>query len=188
MKSHRPGIIIASTVVIIAWLVPDIISSDPVLPLQRLGTATGANLIAMVARPVTSALILLAALSPLGRVPSSIFFIVTGLASLAIPCVFAEPALPVGGIEALGIACGTIAAAAGAAWKSGKTWTGITILSLFPAVCICFAIVAIATGEHPPSFASPFKEAVSIFAVSTTVFLGWKGLKRFKPKVDDRAS
>ncbi len=179
MKSHGPGIIIASTVVIIAWLVPDIISSDPALPLQRLGTATGTNLISLAARPVTAALILLAALSPLSRVPASIFFVLAGLTSLAIPCVFGEPALPIGGLGALGIACGTIIVAAGATWKSGKTWTGMTVLALFPAVCIAFAIVAIATGEHPPSFASPFKEGVSIFAVSTIVFLGWDGLKRF---------
>ncbi len=177
MKSHRPGIIIASTVVIIAWLVPDIISSDPVLPLQRLGTATGTNLIVMAARTVAAALILLAALSPLSRVPASILFILAGLTGLAIPCVFGEPALPIGGLGALGIACGAIIAAAGATWKSGKTWTGMTALALFPAVCLVFAIVGIATGENPPSFATPFKEAVSLFAVTATVFLGWKGLK-----------
>ncbi len=177
MKSHGPGIIIASTVVIIAWLVPDIISSDPVFPLQRLGTATGTNLIAMVARPVTAALILLAALSPLSRVPASVFFVLAGLASLALPCVFGVPALPIGGLGALCIACGTIVAAAGVTWKSGKTWAGMAVLALFPAVCIVFAFVGIAAGEHPPSFASPFKEAVSIFAVTTTVFLGWRGLK-----------
>jgi hypothetical protein len=177
MKSHGPGIIIASTVVIIAWLVPDIISSDPALPLQRLGTATGTNLIAMAARPVTAALILLAALSPLSRFPASVFFILAGLTGLAIPYLFGEPALPVGGLWALGIACGTIIAAAGAARKFGKTWVGMTVLSLFPAVCLVFAIVGIANGENPPSFATPFKEAVSLFAITATVFLGWRGLR-----------
>ena len=178
MKSHRPGIIIASTVAIIAWLVPDIISPDPVLPLQRLGTATGINLIAMAARPVTAALILLVALSPLSRVPSSIFFVLAGIASLAIPYFFGEPALPIGGPGALVIACGTIVAAAGISWKSGKTWAGAAVLALFPAVCIAFAFVGIVAGEHPLSFASPFKEAVSLLASTAIVFLGWKGLKR----------
>jgi len=174
--------IAGSAAAALSWIVPDLISSDPVFPLSGLATAEDLRVAGLAAAPVCGALsMLVLMIRPLRRaIPWSCALL--GLAGLWASALLRDPALPVSGAVAAGITSAFSLSALAVAIYRPRASLAIHGTALAPALAAAsFTIFAVATGQQSFAFAAPYREALALWALSWMVVSGgglWFGGRR----------